>query len=543
MSKRKRNKKYYNDTDDGISDSDHDSESYYIDADDYNKKLDDVKQSRRNRDTNIEASLQTSNNAYTILESIKMKNINALIPNLATIITLSKETSDYNTISEKLTNELVLAIVNNVSEFVYINKYLEKNENLLKRTIDENTDNKINLFKTEKHIRELWALANQLHTIDSSISIETILDGIQKKFNTLHNLMTEYTTLNIILKENEQKSENLEKRLKLSQNKESKLETELQSLQNTLQTLNETVNSLKDSKRERCNSPRHESCDTQLLQRSKDLVKLHGDVLNDRVQIKKLQKKNDENEIIIRDKNQELERTYKKITKLEQELQTIRDTRKLMERTLNDTRSSLEDSEYKTERIAWRIAKIIETLQRSDSSGFFSQYLLNFTNIMLNVDKSDNEIDILLDDVREINNIINENPELRATIDNYLTTRKYVMPEHSSVYEEHKQKMYMIPAALTYIENDDNDYYTSTDNEFTNNKTQYVYNTIEHNKLGTDSEYANDGMEYAYTTTKHYKPGTDSEYANDGMDDLINPYDTGILENSNEYIDENDMTY
>ncbi|XP_026819463.1 golgin IMH1-like [Rhopalosiphum maidis] len=426
----KTNQKYKQTYSGSQSSIDEDNFDLGYDKNIYNDIYDDAntekikKLKTRHRIKHIKSTSDDVKNANDILQSIKTKNINAIIPNLATIITLSKESSDYSTVSEKLTRELISAIEHNVGRFLVLDGYLNNQKDLLKFTESENTIYKLDLFKIENQIRDLWNLIETVNSVDPTVPVDGILDNLKSEFKKIRNLIDDYTVLTNILRETEQKNTELSEKLKNSQEHESKLVIELNTLNDTLHILKNTGNPSYDS--EQIKKTRQQFFE-QLQDHAFENIKLHGDVLTNRKTADLYKTKNQELENDINKKDFEINLLHKRITRVEHELQTLRDTKTITERMAQSCWSSAQESENKKDRIAWH--------------------------------KNSQEIDILLDDIKQINNIINENSELQVTVSHYLTTREYSLP---SIPMSLTISPYSVPAALTYLNDDENeDDYTS----------------------------------------------------------------------------------
>lgn len=390
---------------------------------------------RYKKDSEIRREIkQSQKSASEIMDSIKLKNINALVPNLATILSLSKKTRNSDTVSKKLTNELVMAIEHNVREFMILDNYVRNNSKLLKQVDEKNANFQLDLQKIEMRIRELWSLAEHLNSIDSSISINEILNKLQIKFQKLKNLAEEYNELNEIYQENKKTNENLQKRLDESQARETKLLLEL----NKLKTANGAIDS----------QPLDE-LKQQLHNEQVYSMELMGQLYEKTDIIKNLEKTSADLVAELNAKNVKITDLQKNVESLYTKLQMFRDTKNLTQKICDSQWASGTESQEKKDKIAYRIHKIVDSLQSSDSNDLFPRYLLNFTNLMLNENRNATELDIFLDDIKQINGIIKSNDLLQAYIDDYLTQRQIVLRgiDDLPIYNP---ETYSVPMELTY---------------------------------------------------------------------------------------------
>lgn len=407
-------------------------------SDDNNSGVDDdnddrVRNARRkNYEIHKELKQNKNINVTNIMDSIKVKKINALIPNLATIVSLSKETSDHNNFTEKLTKELVTAIEHNVRDFLILDNYLKNNNKLLKHVNKEYSNVNLNLEKTELRIRELWALAENLNSIDSSISIKDIIKMLRNKFQKLKNLAEEYDSLNEIYQENKKANDKLQKDLNDANARESKLLLELNELKKQIQT-------------------NHVTSEKQI-----EAMKLQGTVYEQTDIINNLRANNVQLTRNLNDKDAEILNLQRTVEKLHVNLQTLRETKTLTQKIYDGHWASGVESKEKKDRITHRIIKIFDSLYSAESDDFFPRYLLNFTNLMLNEQRNDGELDVFLNDIKQINNIVKSSEPLTKYIDEYLTHRQVVLRDIQDI-PQYDSTIYSVPKELMYDFNMDMD--------------------------------------------------------------------------------------
>lgn len=396
----------------------------YDDDGDDDVKIGNMIRRKKNHETRNEIK-QHVNNASNIMNSIKVKKINALIPNLATIVSLSKETSDHNSFSEKLTKELVTAIEHNVRDFLILDNYLKNDRRLMKRVDEKNQNINLDLEKTEMRIRELWVLAGHLNSIDSSISIKDIIKKLRNKFQKLKNLAEEYDKLNEIYQENKKVNDKLQKDLNDANARESKLLLELNELKKNIQT----------------NSNAHE--------KQVEILQLQGTVYEQLDIINDLRKDNVQLTQDMQNRNDEILKLQQLVEQLQVTLQTVRETKTVTQKIYDGHWKSGVVSKDKKDRIAYRISKIVDSLHASESDDFFPRYLLNFTNLMLNEERSDGELNVFLDDIKQINDIVKSSEPLAKYIDEYLTHRQVILRDIKDM-PQYDPSTYLVPMELAY---------------------------------------------------------------------------------------------